>query len=221
MKVGVMVPTNTRPYMVRACALQLNNQTRVPDIVCFHQNGSNSTRSYHRIIQDLELQYQTHWIHTPTALQQEQWYTVPLEALLSQDCDIIFWCDDDDIYYRNHIESTLVHLTTTNSDMVIRNVCDCVKQSDRDFNIRYDSSFTAHANVGISSSMAFTRAFAQEFIKDCTLNTANRIAKKEHMEYTDQVVHRITALKFKHTVINEKSMAYFVHKGSLTSSCWV
>jgi hypothetical protein len=206
--------------MARACALQLNNQSRVPDLVCFHQNGANSISSYQHIIQDLKLQYQTEWIHTPSKLTQDQWYSKSLEVLVSQGCDVMFWCDDDDVYYHHHIESTLVHLTVTKSDLVISNTCDSIRQDDRGFNIWRNIPFTAHAFIGVSSSMAFNRAFAEELLKDFALNVGNRLDGKPYLEWADWVVHEMTAPKFKRAVISHDSVAYLVHRGAYTSNCW-
>ena len=171
--IGIVTPTHARPYMARSAALQFNNQTKKPNIVCFHQNGTKI--SYKKFVDDLILDYKLHWIHTPENIHQDEWYCIPIKYLLEQNCKYIFWCDDDDIYYSNHIEESIKLIEQFKSDILIRNMCDCLKFYDNKFEFVTDTSFTAHADVGLSSSIVFTSKFALELIKDCELNIQNKI----------------------------------------------
>jgi hypothetical protein len=223
MKIGIFTPTASRPYMVRCAALQFMNQTLKPDIVCFHQNGRENTKSYEHFVKDININY--HWIHTPYDVSVDERYSIPLKYLVEQDCDYYFYCDDDDIYYNYHIEETINAIQSNNCDLIVRNKCDWVKfkyepwQSIWDFKL--NDNFTAHADIGVSSSLAFNKNFALEFIKDCEINTLNMREGKDFYQHTDNLIHKVTSSNFKTYVLSKTSMCYVIHKGSTTSNAWV
>ena len=209
--------------MVRSVALQFMNQTRKPDIVCFHQNGIENKKSYEHFVKDVDINYK--WIHTPYDVSVDERYSIPLQSLIDDGCDYFFYCDDDDIYYNNHIEESINVIEATKADLMIRNVCDWVKfkyepwQSVWDFG--KDTSFTAHADIGVSSSILFNREFAKEFVNDCAVNTKNMRDGKDFYQHTDNLIHKVTARKFKTHVYSKTSMCYVIHKGSTSSNAWV
>jgi len=223
MKIGIFTPTASRPYMVRCAALQFQNQTRIPDIVCFHQNGRENTKSYEHFVEDININYK--WIHTPYDVSVDERYSIPLKYLIDNDCDYYFYCDDDDIYYNNHIKESIDVIEKNKADLMIRNKCDWVKfkyepwQSVWDFG--KDTNFTAHCDIGVSSSMLFNKQFAKEFVKDCDINTKLMREGKEFHQHTDNLIHKVTGKKFKTFVYSKTSMCYVIHKGSTSSNAWV
>lgn len=220
-KVGVFVATNCRPVMARLSALQFEAQTKKPDMVCIHQNGENSKVSYKSFIEDLKLSYKLDWIHTPRTLHQDEWFSIPLRHLLMYGCDYMFWGEDDDVYYSNHIESSIELMKKHDADMIIRNKCDCVKIYDNKYDIGKDRHFVAHADIGVTCSIGFSARFAEEFLKDCEQNIKNKLEGKPWQQFTDQVINRITSPKFKRYVHSETSTCYVIHKGSFTSAGWL
>ena len=220
-KVGVFVATNCRPIMARLSALQFEAQTKKPDLVCMHQNGDNSKLSYKNFVEDLKLSYKLEWIHTPRTLHQDEWFSIPVRHLLMAGCDYMFWGEDDDIYYSHHIESSIELMKKHNADMIIRNVCDCVKVYDKSYEVRKNSTFTAHADVGVTCSIGFTSEFAEEFLKDCDRNIKNKLEGNPWHQFTDQLINRVTATKFKRYIHSETSTCYVIHRGSFTSAAWL
>jgi hypothetical protein len=223
MKIGIITPTASRPYMVRHAALQFVNQTRKPDIVCFHHNGRENVKSYEHFVKDVQgLNY--YWLHTPYDVSVDERYSIPLEFLIGQNCDYYFYCDDDDIYYNHHIQETIDVIQEQKCDLIIRNKCDWVKfkyepwQSFWDFAV--DQNFTAH-HIGVSSSMAFNKQFAVAWLKDLIKNTETLNAGKEFYQHADLLLHKETAVNYKTYVYDKTSMCYVIHKGSTQSSSWV
>lgn len=220
-KIGVFVATNSRPVSARLSALQFEAQTRKPHLVCFHQNGDESKQSYKGFVDDLKLSYKLDWIHTPRTLHQDEWFSFPLKHLLLHGCDYMFWGEDDDVYYSNHIESSIELMKQHNADMIIRNKCDCVKLYDKKYDIAKDRNFVAHADIGVTCSIAFTSRFAEEFLKDCEENIKNKLEGKPWHQFTDQLINRVTATKFNRYVHSETSTCYVIHRGSFTSAGWL
>lgn len=220
-----MIPTSGRPYMARCAALQLACQTRVPDIVCFHQNGHREQVSYERQVSDVRLSRK--WIHTPYRVDIEEWYSKPLSWLLDDSCDAILYCDDDDVYYSDHVERTLRELD--DADLVIRNRCSVLKTvyapNDSWCEFIEDTSFTAHADAGVSSSMAFSRRFAVQLLADLEKNLSDKRSDLPHHSFPDEVVHRVTASRpefhVRYVSAQPSTMAYVVHAGSCTSNMWI
>ena len=224
MKIGVFVPTASRPYMVRCVALQLQNQSRKPDLICFHQNGSENKKSYEHFVKDIAgINYK--WLHTPHDVSVDERYSFPLQYLVNNNCDYYFYCDDDDIYYQNHIEETIEVMEREQCDLIIRNRCDWVKfkyepwQSVWDFKL--NDSFTAHCDMGVSSSIAFNKKFAEQYLIDCEINTRNMREGKDFYQHTDNLIHKVTATNFKTYVYSKPSTCYVIHKGSTSSNSWV
>ena len=222
MKIGIFTPTCSRPYMIRCAALQFANQTLKPNIVCFHQNGKNNQKNYEHFVKDIQLNY--HWIHTPSEVSVDERYSIPLKYLIDQDCDYYFYCDDDDVYYNYHVQDTVRIMKDTGCDLIIRNVCDTMKfkyeqESVWDYSI--DEYFTSHADIGVSSSVAFNRQFAEKFYQDCLENSKKMREGKDYIYHADNIIHNVTARSFKTIVVNNKSMCYVIHKGSSTSNSWV
>jgi len=223
MKIGIFTPTASRPYMVRCAALQFNNQTRKPDLVCFHQNGSKNEKSYEHFVRDVGLNYE--WIHTPYNVSVDERYSIPLQRLYDSGCDYYFYCDDDDIYYDRHIQDSLDIIESVNCDLLVRNKCDWVKfkfephQTVWDFSL--NDNFTAHADIGVSSSIVFNRVFAEQFLRDCEENTRNMREGKDFLHHTDNIIHKVSSRNFRTHVSDRVSMCYVIHKGSSTSNSWV
>lgn len=208
-KVGVMVPTFNRPDLLRACVLQLAAQSRPPDLICIHQNGH--PESYIWAVEDLRIRSQLVWMHTPAAIPQHQWYAIPLRHLLEAGCTHFFWADHDEIYLRQHIEAGLDDLR--DADFSVSNRCGLLLTRKSDFRFSREVEFTSHAPGGMSSTMCFNRAFAEQLLADI-------LADASH-QYTDNVVAHVTMPKFRCRVAGRPTAIYHSHEGSATSHHWV
>jgi hypothetical protein len=208
-KVGVMVPTFNRPDLLRSCVLQLTAQSRPPDIVCIHQNGHPD--SYQWCVADLCTAAELVWLHSPARLPQHQWYAVPLRHLIEQGCTHFFWADHDDLYLRDHVERGLEDLR--HADFSVSRRCGLLVTKASDFGYAQEVEFTAHAPGGMSSTMCFNRAFAQQLLADISNDTQHH--------YTDNVVAHVTMPKFRCHVSTRRTAVYHSHEGSVTSNGWL
>lgn len=204
-----MVPTCNRPDLLRSCVLQLAAQSRTPDIICVHQNGH--PESYQWAIADLRTPAQLVWMHTPQQIPQHQWYAIPLRYLIEQGCTHFFWTDHDDLYLREHIAQGLADLQEF--DYSVSRRCGLLFTRAVEFRYAEDVDFTVHAPGGMSSTMCFNRAFAQELLADIGRDT-------EH-HYTDNVVAKVTMPKFRCHVSSRRTTVYHAHEGSVSSNSWL
>ena len=212
-RVGVMVPTFNRPDLIRACVLQLANQSQPPNVICVHQNGHPD--SYQWAVADLHTgSTSVVWLHTPAKVNPHEWYAVPLKRLIEDNCTHFFWADHDDLYLHNHFEAGLAELKA--HDFSVSRWCGLLftKPSPPDFRYGAQVEFTPHAPGGMSSTMCFNRRFAQELLAD--------IARDDNKtQYTDNIVANVTMPKFRCHVGERNTCVYHSHEGSLTSSAWL
>lgn len=204
-----MVPTFNRPDLLRSCVLQLAAQSRPPDVICIHQNGN--PQSYQWAVADLRIGCDLVWLHTPQQLPQHQWYAIPLRFLIERDCTHFFWADHDDLYLRDHIERGLAELQDYDFSVSHRSALLYTKSAD--FRYSPEVEFTVHAPGGMSSTMCFNRAFAQQLLADITSDTQHH--------YTDNVVAHVTMPKFHCLRSSRCTAVYHAHEGSLTSQHWL
>ena len=213
LRVGVMVPTFNRPDLIRSCVLQLVHQSRPPDVICVHQNGHAD--SYQWAVADLQTgATRVIWLHTPSQIGQHQWYAVPLQRLVDDNCTDFFWADHDDLYLHKHVEAGLAELQ--DYDFSVSRWCGLLftKPAPADFRYGAHVEFTPHAPGGMSSTMCFKRRFAQELLQD--------IARDDNKtQYTDNIVANVTMPKFRCYVSERNTCVYHSHEGSLTSSAWL
>jgi len=215
MKIGVMTPLHGRPDFARMAAMQFAFQDLLPTHVAFYQNGP--FENYEWVIKDLKLPYRYDWIYNGTRdPHQENWYGIPLKILLDHDCDFYFWCDQDEIYLSNHIYSSVTDLVINMADIVLNSTGGLLKVKGKNFDYSF-GPFTAHDPGGISSSMAFTKPFAQELYKDLYRN----LETVEHF-WADNVVSKVTMPKFKvHRNSIKATVTYLCHPGTASSAHWV
>jgi hypothetical protein len=204
-----MIPTFNRPDLLRSCVLQLAAQSRPPDVICVHQNGHPD--SYQWAIADLHTGCELAWLHTPHRVPQHQWYAVPLRWLIETGCSHFFWTDHDDLYLRDHIECGLAELQ--DYDFSVSHRCALLYSRAADFRYAPEVEFAVHAPGGMSSTMCFNRAFAQELLADITADTQHH--------YTDNVVAHVTMPKFRCLLSSRRTAVYHAHEGSLTSQPWL
>jgi len=204
-----MIPTYCRPDLIRAAVMQWLLQTRQPDVICVHQNGSSE--SYEWAIADLRGLGNIQWIHTPDVLPQHQWYTVPLNALLAAGCTHFFWGDHDDMYLTHHVARCLTELV--DHDFTVSNVCGVLYSRHDAYRYVPRSHFVVHAPGGMSSSMAFNRAFAEALAQDLAQDTGHF--------YTDNVVAKVTMPRFRCFTSERQTTIYVSHQGSVTSAGWL
>lgn len=215
-RVGVLTPTHDRPDMVRMLAMQMALQERPPDVLCIHQNGLPD--SYAWAIADLPLPFEVIWIHTPAPLPQVEWYRRPLGELLNKGCTHFFWCDDDDLYRSNHLSRGLRLLTDRADpcDFVINGYCGLLFRKKAGFAYKPSVRWEVHDPGGMSSSMAFNRAFATELFQDL-------LRTQGQYYWADNIVKRETMPKFRCRLElrEEPSTIYVCHPGTQSSSHWL
>lgn len=225
-KIGVIAPTYNRPDFARLLALQLENQVVHPHLVAFHQNGT--PESYEWAVADINRHYTYAWLHTPAQTPQEEWYAKPLEHLLEQGCTHFFWCDHDDIYSLHHISHGMEALK--DQDHVV-NQRSGILLLNKPYSYNPDQQFASHDPGGMSSSMCFTRAFAEELLKDLRENASKpkvvgvdqwQLNDTDRLGYADQVVRRVTMPKFK-SLLNpgDPTTTYVCHGETVSSSHWL
>lgn len=210
-RVGVMIPTYRRPDLARACVLQWLVQTLRPHCICVHQNGS--AESYAWAVDDLHALGRIRWLHTPERIPQHQWYRVPLQALLDEGCTHFFWADHDDWYRRDHAAQAVRDLA--GADFRVASHCGTLYLREADYRWEPDMTFTAHSTGGMSSSMAFTRPFAERLAADLATHP------EPELQYADNVLALVTLPHFRRHVSDRRSTVYVSHGGSLTSAPWV
>lgn len=207
-RIGVILPTFNRPDLARMAVLQMLAQSRVPDLICVHQNGHSD--SYAWAVADLD-QARIIWLHSAESLPQHQWYLRPLTILLERGCTHFFWVDHDDIYLRHHVEQSLIDLAA--ADFTVSDACGLLLQNGKDFSYQADVKFTSHAPGGMSSSMCFSRNFAAALADD--------LAQDQVHFYSDQVLAWVTAPKFQCITTQRRSTVYVSHPGTVSSAHWV
>jgi hypothetical protein len=208
-KVGVMIPTFNRPDLLRSSVLQLASQSRPPDVICVFQNGN--PQSYQWAVEDLRTASRLIWMHTRQRVRQHDWYAVPLRQLLDLECTHFFWADDDDLYLHDHVASGLADLK--DHDFSVSRRCGLLFTRARRFGYQHEVEFTSHAPGGMSSTMCFNRAFAQELLQDISADNSGR--------YTDSVLATVTMPKFRCHLSSRRTSIYHAHDGSMTSQTWV
>jgi len=211
-KIGVMTPTYNRPDLARFLLLQMANQTRRPDLVCIHQNGT--PQSYEWAIADVTREFAVQWIHNAEQMPQHEWYAVPLARLIDEGCSHFFWCDHDDLYDRTHIAAGVATLGEGKFDFSVNRRAGCLLLKTP-YQYFAEMEFKAHDPGGMSSSMCFNRDFAIELLKD--LRTPRPTA-----HYSDQVLRRVTMPKFRcHLHDGTATTTYVSHAGTVSSRSWV
>lgn len=211
-KIGVLAPTYNRPDLARFMALQMANQTLRPHVLCMHQNGPGE--SYAWTVRDIRTDIDIRWLHTPRRIAQEEWYAVPLERLIAEDCTHFFWCDHDDIYDATHMARGMAALNAGPFDFCINGRAGLLLLTPL---YHFDPAirFTHHDPGGMSSSMCFNRAFAVNLLKDLRANHGA-------LAYADQVLNRVTKPKFRCAVTDAApSTTYVCHPDTVSSSHWL
>jgi hypothetical protein len=209
-KVGALVPTYRRPDLLRACVLQLLAQSRRPDVICVHQNGSEE--SYEWAVRDLDTgSTRITWLHTVAQLPQHEWYAVPLENLIAQQCTHFFWIDHDDVYLRDHVETGMRELAQF--DFCATRKCGLLFTKANDYRFAAEVDFTPHPSGGMSASACFRREVARQMFDDLRSDRSG--------DNSDNVVARMTLPKFRCTLSMRRTCIYHSHEGSHTSAGWL
>jgi len=227
LRIGVMTPTCGRPDFARFLVAQMGLQDTSPTVLCIHQNGPGE--SYEWAVRDYTIlsrhSFTIDWIYTPKKINRDEWYIVPLEALIyKHDCEVIFWCDHDDFYRANHISNGLKILTASDSDtdFVVNSKADLLLMRESGYEYFSDTTFTAHAPGGMSSSMCFTARFGEELVKDLKRNNFQRITRQEHYSHSDQVLRDITMPKFNCIVSSgAPTTVYHCHAATVSTRHWL
>jgi hypothetical protein len=208
-KIGVFVPTYNRPELLRACVLQLLAQTRRPNIICVHQNGTGENYAWSVI----DLGAPVVWMHTPGVIAQNEWYRIPLNHLIAEECTHFFWMDHDDIYLTHHIETAVAELDS-GYDYRISKHCGILIARPDEFKYFPDALFEGiHSTGGMSASMAFNMPFAKALSVD--------LASPElAQEFSDEVLARSTMPRFRCFHSSAKTTVYLSHAMSLSSAHW-
>jgi len=208
-KVGVIIPTYKRPDLLRQAVLQWIVQSVKPDVMCINQNGSRD--SYEWDVEDLKPLIAIKWLHVSSPLKQHLWYALSLGCLLAEGCDVFFWADHDDLYYRDHVEKKLLALKE--HDITLSEVCGVLLVKPQNYKYHPPHKFTAHAPGGMTSSLAFNRTFALTLMLDLLTDTKHY--------YSDHVLAFTTVPKYSKNVTQDMTTVYVSHEGSHSSNHWV
>lgn len=208
-RVGVFVPTYKRPDLIRACVLQWALQSRQPDMIAIHQNGS--PESYEWAISDIKEIQPCVWLHTAEKIPPVEWYRRPLAALIDAGCTHFFWADHDDIYLRHHVRTRLDELD--HCEFAISDRASILFQTPHAYRFQPRVNFVSHPAGGMSASMAFTREFALALHQD--------FLDHPDMPYADHVTSSITRHKFPGHISKQQTTVYVSHAGSITSEAWL
>lgn len=209
-KIGVLTPTYNRPDYIRAALLQMAAQTRLPDIVCVHQNGHPD--SYEWCISDLTLPYRLIWLHTPEKIRQHDWYIRPLRRLLEEGCTHFFWADHDDTYLERHIEVSVADLRE--ADFRISRYADVIYLDGKKMKWHRNVDFQKlHGPGGMSASMAFKRPFAERLLQELEQDTETY--------FSDNVLSQKVQPHFRLFASSEITTRYMCHPGTVSSGNWL
>lgn len=126
-------------------------------------------------------------------------------------CTHFFWADHDDLYLRDHVAAGLAELADWDFS-VSRRAGLLYTRADR-WRFEPATEFSVHAPGGVSASMCFTRAFAEELLRD--------LLGDSRTVHADQIVAQVTMPKFRCLVSARHTCIYHSHEGSLTSREWV
>jgi hypothetical protein len=222
-----MTPTYKRPDFIRCLVAQMALQQYLPDVLCIHQN--RSPLSYEWAVSDYNdserFKFIIDWILTPRRIPRDEWYIIPLEALLYKHwCDIIFWCDHDDYYRTDHVLNGVKILSDPSSDFdfAVNSIASLLLIKDNGYDYYDEIEFTAHALGGMSSSLCFSSDFGKELLMDLKKNNLGRIAATSHYSHSDQVIKEVTVPKFKGALSHDKSTTiYHCHAGTVSSRHWL
>ncbi len=209
-KIGIFIPTYNRPELLRSCVLQLLAQTRRPDIICVHQNGAGD--NYAWCVMDLGAPVV--WMYTPQSIPQNDWYRIPLNHLIQEDCTHFFWMDHDDIYLTNHIETCVAELDSGYDFRISKHCGILISRSEKYEYLPHALFKDIHATGGMSASMAFTLPFATALSADLSNPEFNHV-------FSDEVLARHTMPRFRCLQSTERTTIYFSHAMSLSSAHWV
>lgn len=219
MKIGVMTPTLNRPDCIRSLVLQMQNQSRKPDLLVIHHNGN--AQSYQWAIADIATDIEIVWLHTPEVISQYRWYSVSLQHLIEAGCTHFFWCDHDDFYYRNHIENGITALQLGDYDHVVNYRCDLVLLKKSQFEFIPNNPITYNPTGGMASSMCFNEQFAREMLLDLNKTHANPNANPHANPHADCVVATVTMPKFKCHATQQVLTAYIALASTVSTQHWV
>jgi hypothetical protein len=107
MKIVVTVATCNRPQWLRLFLLQMANQTVKPDVVVVHENGQVCSMA--NLFTDIPVT--TDFIFTSKKCVTPDFYIPALRrALDNHQPDVVFYLNDDNIYFSDHIERTVAGL---------------------------------------------------------------------------------------------------------------
>jgi hypothetical protein len=209
-RIGVFVPTYNRPELLRGCIVQLLAQKRRPDIICVHQNGEGE--NYAWCVEDLGAPVV--WMYTPHRIPQNDWYRIPLDHLIKEQCTHYFWMDHDDIYLTSHIDTCVAELDS-GYDFRISKHCGILISRPEKFEYFPHALFDAiHATGGMSASMAFTAPFAAALSADLSNPEYDHV-------FSDEVLARHTMPRFNCLHSTVRTTTYISHATSLSSAHWV
>ena len=207
-KVGVMIPTYKRPDLLRRAVLQWIVQTRKPDILCIHQNGSDE--SYEWVINDLKDLIPIKWIHVPKDLPQNMWYYIPLTQLIQEGCDVFLWADHDDIFYSNHVKTVMDNLE--GYDITVSDTCGILYVKDKAYKYSKPAKFNVNPTGGMASSISFTRKLALDLQLD--------LIKDKERHAADNVLAFETMPKNQVRKTSSSTTVYVSHAGTVSTSSW-
>ena len=162
MKIAVAVPTRNRPEWLRFFLLQMANQTVKPDIVIVYENGQ--TQSFR---DDLfyDIPIKTDFIFSSQA-QVPPDYAIPaLRRALTHNPDVVFFMDDDNFYFFDHIEKTIAGFENGRYDVSYLSHGSCLAVKGEVVEYFKSLDWKHHfANMGVDDGFAMSARAAHQYI---------------------------------------------------------
>ena len=220
-RIGGYVAAHNNPLFLRLTLLQILAQTVKPHVVAVHQN--NHYTDYLWAVEDLipvaQVQgIQVINIHNPQAPRPREWFAVPIRRLLDEGCDYFFKFDHDDIYYSNHVARLLEFLTAGYDYVINKVVGKLVLAPGKPYDYDPHCDFgQIHSPGGMSGSVAFSRRFAIQNLRDLESETSG-------MDWEDNITTQKTLSSFAGNVMRltdqKPTTCYVAYGGNASSAHW-
>ena len=225
MKIAVTVATCNRPQWLRLFLLQMANQTVKPDVVVVHENGQS--QSMVGMFKDIPVT--TDFIFTNKKLETPDFYIPAMRrALEEHDPDVVFYLNDDNIYFSDHIEKTVAGLRDGRFDVSYLSHGNVLVL---DWGIEYYSNVewkNFFGNLGVDDGFALSNRAARQYLE--YLEFASRQCKNRQWQpsmngtrFQPATDHPSDGVRF--SVLHPEILEYqylrrvnFVHGGT---SVWV
>lgn len=183
MRLGLYVASHNNPVFLRNTILQLEAQTRLPDVVSIHENSHAEASIGKRMCQEPMRRLEGQGVkfvvaHSPDNLGHPFNHYVPLKRLVEDHaCDYYTKWDHDDIFYQDHLRDLMDSLwadVKTDKERYGRWLLDWrgMRKADvlilnpKAYEYKPDIDFSLFNPLGgMSDCFIFSHAVAQQYLK--------------------------------------------------------